>query len=345
MAAYVSRPALRFPEHEITLDDILDDIRTTHPDHERLGAVLRIVNRTGVRRRRFTRPLDEVSATEPTDVRNDRAFADLARLGEEAARAVLAAQDLPPDRVDAVITSHSTGIAIPGLDVHLINALGMAPTVRRIPMTQLGCAGGAFALAIAADHLRAHPGARILVVVAEALSTVYQHSDTSLESMIYKALFGDSAGAVVVTDTPRGGGLVIEDTWMYTLPDTIERYRAHLDTTGQHFESTRAALLSTNELLPPLLDWYGPVQPQYVVAHTGGPRILDDLEAGLGGDAKLFEPSRASLRERGNLGGTAVLDVLDRHYAMPPAADASGLLLGLGPGFTAAALSGHWSVH
>jgi predicted naringenin-chalcone synthase len=344
MSAYVSRPTLVFPPYEITIDDIVTDIRDHHPDHPRLKSILRVVGRTGVERRRFTRPLEQVTATEGIEERNDRAFADLAELGEQAARGALAALDLRPKDVDCLITSHSTGIAVPGLDVHLINSMGLRPDVRRIPVTQLGCAGGAFTLVSAADHLKAHPGHRILVVVAEALSTVYQHSDTTIESMIYKALFGDAAGAVVVTDSPLGGGMVIDEAWMYTLPHTAERYRQRLDVTGHHFESTPAALLSISELVPPMLEWYGTAPLEFVIAHTGGPRILQDLEAGLGCDAKLLQHSWHSLRERGNLGGIAVLDSYSNHFDQPPSAGSTGLLVAMGPGFTAAACRGRWSL-
>ncbi|TDU02798.1 1,3,6,8-tetrahydroxynaphthalene synthase [Streptomyces sp. 846.5] len=348
MPVHVSRPAVVFPPYEVELDEILADIRTHHADHAELRRILRVVGRTGVRSRRFTRPLDEVGRRESMEERNRRTFADVCTLGAEAARAVLDRQGLEPGQVDCVVTSHSTGIAIPGLDVHLLNTLGLRPDVRRIPMSQLGCTGGAMALVRAVDHVRAHPGSRVLLVVAEALSTVYQHSDDTIEAMIYKVLFGDSGGAVLVSDAPLGEGLAIEDTWEYALPDTTERYRLRVDETGQHFDSTSEALKSMGELVPPLLDWYrrsaGRDTPDFWVAHTGGPRILNDLEDGVGCDRKLLQHSWDSLHERGNLGGVAVLDVLDRLYATPPGPGASGVLIGLGPGFTAAACRAVWHI-
>ncbi|WP_042404615.1 type III polyketide synthase [Streptacidiphilus carbonis] len=341
----MSRPAVVLPPYEVELDEILADIRTHHADHPQLRRILRIVGRTGVRSRHFTRPLDQVGQPEPIAERNSRTFADVCELGERAARTVLAEQDVEPGRIDCVVTSHSTGFAIPGLDVHLMNALRLRPDVRHIPVTQLGCAGGALALVRAVDHVRAHPGSLVLLVVAEALSTVYQHSDDSVEAMIYKVLFGDSGGAVLVGDAPLGPGLAVQDTWEYTLPDSTERYRLRVDGLGQHFDSTTEALKSMGELVSPLLEWYrrsGRDTPDFWVAHTGGPRILNDLEEGVGCDRKLLQHSWDSLRERGNLGGVAVLDVLDRLHADPPAPDASGVLIGLGPGFTAAACRAVW---
>ena len=347
MTVYASRPAVVFPPHEITLEQIKQDISDHHPDLPRLRAVLRNVEATQVATRYFTRPLDEAVRTAPLVERNTRAFADLCELGELAARQALDANGLSPGDVDCIVTSHSTGLAIPGLDNILIRRLGLRPSVRRIPMTQLGCAGGAYVMSRAFEQVKAWPGSRVLAVCAETLSSVYQRSDTTVHSMIYRALFGDSAAATIVTDTPRpGGGFEFIDSWEYTLPDSAQRYRLRVEDDGFHFDSTREALDSTTELMAPLLDWYGKVSPgapQFVVAHPGGPRILQDLADGLEGGDHLLAHSWASLRRRGNLGGVAVLDVLDRWHADPPADGAEGFLIGLGPGFSAAACAGRWT--
>ncbi|MFC1415525.1 type III polyketide synthase [Streptacidiphilus cavernicola] len=346
MPAFLGSPAIVLPPHAVTVDEIVEDIGRAHPDHPLLTRWSRIVGRTGVQLRHFTQPLKTVATTEDIESRNNRAFDDVCAMGVEAAVGALLGSGLDPADIDAVVTSHSTGLAVPGLDVHLVNSLRLNPAVSRVPLTQLGCAGGAHALVRAADYLRAHPGRRVLVVVAETLSTVYQHSETTTESMIYKALFGDSAGAVVVTDTPVGGGPRIDDTWEYVIPDSTERYRMRLDGTGQHFESTAQALESMADLIPPLLDWYRrdpEDSPAFLIAHTGGPRILSDLQAGLDCAPELLDHSWAGLRDRGNLGGVAVLDVLARHFTDPPAAGSTGLLVGVGPGFTAAACRTTWS--
>lgn len=56
----------------------------------------------------------------------------------------------PPD-IDMIITVSCTGFMIPSLDAHLINLMGFRPDVRRMPLTELGCAAGAMALTRASD--------------------------------------------------------------------------------------------------------------------------------------------------------------------------------------------------
>jgi hypothetical protein len=138
-------------------------------------------------------------------------------------------------------------------------------------MTTLACAGGTQALIRAHDLVTAYPGATILVVAAEVVSAVYHHHDTSIEAMIYKALFGDSAGAALVTGEPLGPAFAIEDTFEYVLPASLDRYTGRLDHTGLHFDSTTQALTAVNDVLPALTTWIGDRQADFAVIHPGSP--------------------------------------------------------------------------
>lgn len=357
MHAYVTRPSIALPEHEISTDEICDNIAAAHPDLPRLNVMLRYARRTQVATRRFTRPLDDrtISGHASIGERNQAAFDDATVLGVQAARRALDEAGIDARDVDCVVTSHTTSWSVPGLDVQLIEALGMRPDVRRIPMSTLGCVGGAQALAKSTDYVAAHPGSRVLVVVAETLSTVYNHQDSSQQAMIYKALFGDSAGACLVTSAPLGPGLQIDSTWEYLHPQSQRRYSGRLDHSGLHFDSDEDALRAVNDVMPALLAHLEEQhlhldQLQFVALHPGGPRILVDAERGLGIDqepglddkAKMTRHSWSTLREDGNLGGVGVLSVLSRTHDDAPDDGARGILLGVGPGFAAAACTGTW---
>uniref|UniRef100_UPI0030E3231F type III polyketide synthase n=1 Tax=Streptomyces tubercidicus TaxID=47759 RepID=UPI0030E3231F len=348
MPAHVTRPAVKHPGNWVTTDDICDNVQTHHPEHPRLGVVLRVIRNTGVQRRAFAHSLDSDTVSGQTGLvdRNTKAWAAACALADDAAEQALENAGLQPRDVDAIITSHSTSWAVPQLDVHLINALGLRPTVRRTALTTLGCVGGATALSKAADHVAARPGSRVLVVVAEAISTIYHHADDTIEGMIYKALFGDSAGACIVTDEPLQPGLRIDDTWEYVLPGSRDNsYWGRLDETGFHFDSTREAVNGPAQVMPHLRDWLkqnDALDTDFAIIHAGGPAILNAVQKGLGLTAEQLAHSWASLADVGNLGGASVLDVLRRTHDTPPAGGDRGVMLAYGPGFATTALTGTW---
>ncbi|MEU4997986.1 PhlD [Streptomyces sp. NPDC021622] len=344
MPAYVSRPQTVFGDQKITTAEIADDIRTHHPDHPRLGAILRVVDNCGVSTRFFTRPIDSpgIAGTADVGVRAEAAFQDSLVMAERAAHAALDAAGLAAQDIDAIVTAHVTGWAVPNLDVQLCARLGLRPTVRRIALTTLACAGGVQALIRAADLVAARPGSKVLVVAAEAISTVYNHADTSIESMIYKALFGDSAAATVVTGEPVGPGIAIDDSFEYVLPESLDRYQGRIATDGFHFDSTKKAVTAADDVLPAVLDWQGPHKPDFAVIHPGGPRIIADTATALGLTAHDARHSTDTLADEGNLGGVSILRVLERTHTDPPADGARGVTVAFGPGFATAALRCHW---
>lgn len=348
MPAYICRPHTVLPAHKVTTAEIIDDIRHHHPDHERIRSLPRIIANMGVNTRYFTRPLDSPTVAGQAGIgeRSTAAFADALDMAEQAALRVLDVHQLTPADVDSIITTHSTGWSVPNMDIHLIERLGLPPHTRRIALTTMACAGGVQALIRAVDMTAARPGTTVLVVAAEVISSVYNHQDTAIEHMIYKALFGDSAAATIVTDHPLGPGLRVDspaDTYEHVLPGSLPRYAGRADATGFHFDSTREALTAADDVLPDLLDWLGPQHiVDFAAIHPGSPRIITDTARALGLDAHDARHSTDTLADEGNLGGPSVLRVLERTHDDPPAAGAEGLLVAYGPGFNTAAIRGTW---
>ncbi|MCX3061191.1 beta-ketoacyl-[acyl-carrier-protein] synthase family protein [Streptomyces beihaiensis] len=344
MPAYVSRPRTVLGAHKVTTDEIADDIRANHQGHPRLNASVRAVQGCGVRSRYFTRPLSSatVSGTDGIEERALGAFADALDLAEQAAKAALGEAGLAATDIDAVVTTHSTSWAVPNLDVLLVSRLGMRPTVRSVPQMSLACTGGAKSLIRATDLVAARPGDKVLVVAAEVLSAIYHHDDDGMEAMIYKALFGDSAGAAVVSGEPLGPGLAVEDSFEHVLPDAARDLSGRITSAGLHFDATRRGRTAFREVLPTLTDWLGARRTDFPVLHPGSAPIITETATALGLDADSAHHSLDTLTHEGNLGGVSVLRVLERTHDAPPAAGDRGTMVAYGPGFTTAALHGHW---
>ncbi|MFJ5231362.1 PhlD [Kitasatospora sp. NPDC088391] len=344
---HITRPALVPGPHVVDAARIREDILARNPDHPQRETIRKaLTNLPGTRR--YLAPYEEIVGERDTRRRKDDTFDTVRRAAAGAARAVLADTGLAPADLDCVIVSSATADKVPGLGVHLLNDLGLRPETRIRSTTQAACAGGALALVMAEEHLARHPGHIVLVLVGEFLSALYQDSARTLEDQIYKALWGDLVSATLVAARPLGPAptLRIDHTWEYTLPGTVERYRKVTDERGDHFSSTRDSLRSVTDLAPALRDWLdrntdGPLD--FGVLHPGGPAILTRLGKVLGVDEEFVRHSRDVLAEEGNLGGATLFSVLDRTHRAPPRPGARGLVFGLGPGVTAAALLTTWT--
>ncbi|MFD0416084.1 PhlD [Streptomyces sp. NPDC127108] len=344
MPVHVLRPLTVLGDHQVTTAEIAEDVQAHHPDHPRLGAFLRVIGNCGVRTRHFTRPLGSptVSGSAGIEERVNAAFEDALAMAEKAAKAAFDEAGLTALDIDAIVTTHTTSWAVPNLDINLVDRLHLRPTVRRVALTTVACPGGAQALIRAADLVAARPGSKVLVVAGEVLSGIYHQADDTIESMIYKALFGDAAAATIVTDEPLGPGLVVEDSFEYVLPHSVDRQAGRVDRAGIHFVSTKKALSAADDVLPQLKNWVGTDRPDFAVIHPGSPRIITDTAAALGLDEHDARHSTDTLAHEGNIGGVSVLRVLERTHADPPADGSRGYTIAFGPGFATAALRCRW---
>ncbi|OXM59676.1 type III polyketide synthase [Amycolatopsis vastitatis] len=345
----IARPHIILPEDRVALEDVLIETEVRYPDHPRLGAVLRAMRATDVRTRGLAIPRGTLD--DPHLLPGERArrhFEAACDLAGQAARDALDEVGISPAEVDGLVCASTTGYIMPGLDVALINQLGLAPGVIRVPATQLGCSGGSWGLARAAD-LCARPEVGNVLVVAADLFPAYVHpSDLAMDAMISRALFGDAAGACVVRDTRSEPGPSIEETWDYTVPGTSDIVGYRFQDDGFHGHNSPRLFDAVGDAVQQLLPWLGKLPGigetgvDFVVVHPGGPRIMDRLVEELGCDPALLGPSRQSLREVGNTGAVSILDVLARTYATPPPPGAHGLAIGMGPGITVTAAHLIW---
>ncbi|MFJ9952149.1 PhlD [Kitasatospora sp. NPDC091207] len=346
--AYVGRPALVAGPHVVRAERIRDDILARNPGYSpRQAETVRMALSNLPGTRRYFQPYEVVTSPDRTAAeRKTTTMTDLLDAAERAATEAMANAGVNAEDVDCVVVSSATGDAMPGLDILLQQRLGLRPDIRRRPMTQLACAGGAHVLIAAQEHLAANPGGVVLVVAGESLSSLYQDTQTSIEDQIYKGLWGDMVGAAVVTGDRRTPGLRLDHSFEYTIPQTVDRYRKLTDERGDHFASTRSSLRSVTDLGPALLAWldrHDGRELDFGVLHPGGPAILDRLGTLLGVDDAFLRHSRAVLAEEGNLGGATVFSVLARTHRTPPAAGARGLVFGLGPGVALSALLATWT--
>lgn len=266
------------------------------------------------------------------------------QLSVEAARLCLDGARVQPEQIDLVITSSCTGMLLPSLSLLIARELGFRSNVRRMPITEAGCSGGAYALARAADYVRAFPEARVLVIAVELPSLTMQKHDQSNSNVIACALFGDGAAAVLVEGSfvepsAENAGVEILDTHTEVFPDSLEDLGFDLREGGLHIVLSRLVPEIVAKNAPRVIDQFlgnsglSTKDLSFFVLHPGGRKVLDALAQSLNLDRESTAISRDVLRTYGNQSSASVLFVLEQTLARSSRAG-YGLLAAFGPGIT-----------
>jgi alkylresorcinol/alkylpyrone synthase len=339
--------ATAVPPHSATQEEVKDRLRALLPlDARHMAAALALFDHTGVERRRSVYPIDDFGRRRSMGQISEEYRRHALALGRQVAAHALDAASTRPDEIDLFITVSVTGIMIPSLDAYLVDELGFRRDVRRLPLTELGCAGGAAALCRAHDFLRGFPAARVLVVAVELPSLSLQRDDLSPANLVATALFGDGAAAAVLAGghvEPRGpgAGLRVLDTLAHIFPRA--QYALGFDLRDDGFHSVLSkdipSLIKTEiaSLVRALAARRGLGREalSFFVLHPGGRRILGVCEEEL---RLVRDDTRLSwdvLRDFGNQSSASVLFVLDRCLReRPPAPGTHGILAAFGPGLS-----------
>lgn len=128
------------------------------------------------------------------------------KLSVEACSKAIASWGGPLSDITHIVAVTCTNSANPGFDLHVVNQLGLSPSIERVLLHGVGCSGGLAALRTASNiaHGASYRGkpARILVLACE-ISTMMVRSELESivklqETRIGLALFSDCASAVVL---------------------------------------------------------------------------------------------------------------------------------------------------
>jgi alkylresorcinol/alkylpyrone synthase len=324
------------PEHAIDQEATREIVLAMAPEfRSHQGLFLN----TGIKTRYSCVPLDWHLRTRGWAARN-AVFREAATgLLERVARDCANRAGIDLGEIEAIATVSTTGLAVPSLDATLSNRLGLRPSVERLPIFGLGCAGGVSGLARSARMAQSLPNGIVLLLVVELCTINCRSTDHSIKNFIATALFGDGAAGLILrrvsgsrtcprvlavgehmwSETEDMMGWSIEDDGFgVVLSPDIPRCARHQLRPALHSFLARHGLA--------LQDLHG------IVMHPGGRKVLESVEAALELPRQAFEHAWQVLANYGNMSSPTALFVLERTVA----AGRSGrhLLAAFGPGFT-----------
>ncbi|MDB5234741.1 MAG: type polyketide synthase [Hymenobacter sp.] len=247
-----------------------------------------------------------------------------------------------------LVTVSCTGMYAPGLDIELVQALGLRPDVRRTCVNFMGCYAAVNAVTLADAFCRADANARVLIVSVELCTLHFQKSPEE-DHLVSNALFGDGAAACLVQAEPLPNGapgLVLQAFHCGLEPDGHDDMAWHINDFG--FEMTLSSYVpkliqrGIRHLADGLLESL-PVQLadiRHFAIHPGGRKILETIETELGLTRDDNRHAYRVLRDHGNMSSATVLFVLRDVLAHATPADhgAPVLSFAFGPGLTMEAM-------
>jgi alkylresorcinol/alkylpyrone synthase len=330
------------PPHRVGGDEVLRLITEVWPRMERRVSLF--TGELAATQRYLVRPVAEALVPLSPGEQAVR-YADEAKpLAIAAAERALADAGASIEEIGLIVVASCTGFVLPGIDVQLINHLGLRRDIARMPFMHFGCAGGAASLSRASDWVRSHPGELALVVAVELPTLTFRPADTSADNLLSVLVFGDGAGAAVLRGEAMAGRIGIGRTVSRVVAASTDALGFERADDGFRVVVSRQLprLLETN--LPALVEEFigSAAALDAIAVHPGGQAIVDSVVRCLGCSEEQVAATRSVLRHTGNTSSAAILFVLQELGSHLPAPNGRGLAAAFGPGLTVELLELLW---
>jgi alkylresorcinol/alkylpyrone synthase len=265
--------------------------------------------------------LAEVFAIDPDTL--DRRFATHApALAADAGARALADAGLNAADVDAVVVSTCTGYLCPGLSSYMVERLGLRAAVRTFDLVGQGCAAALPNWQLGAALVDGGQAEHVLAVCVE-VSSAAMYLDDDPGVLISACLFGDGAGAAVLSREPSAAHRRIEWKSSFSRTEPAERQALRFETRRGMLRNVltrpvpRLAADAAAGVLDEALACEGLARADVRawIMHAGGRDVLAALTETMGLGAADLRYSAAMLRSFGNMSSAFVYFVLDAALA------------------------------
>lgn len=321
-----------------------------------IDRLLHVFDNGEIESRAFVKPLAWYQKRHRFSEKNDLYIESAFRYGCEAIQACLnnaafLSKPIGYDEIEAIFYISTTGFATPSMEARIMNILPFSPHTKRIPIWGLGCAGGAAGIARAYEYCLAFPKAKVLVIAAEFCSLTFQPDDHSKSNFIGTSLFADGVACVCVAGdevADEAGRPRIIAAQSALMPDSE-------DVMGWDVRDEGLYVIFSKDIPSLIRTWLRPRVQSFLqqhglafddishfIAHPGGKKVIEAYEAAFGIDKEKTNISFQVLKEFGNMSSATVYVVLERFMKQAIPAGDYGLMVALGPGFSAEMILLRW---
>lgn len=217
------------------------------------------------------------------------------------------------EEITHLITVSCTGLYAPGLDIDIVNALGLNPRTERTCINFMGCYAAITGLKTANQICKADPKAKVLLVCVE-LCTIHFQKEHNEDNLIANALFGDGAAAVLIgaESNIQRKTISIKDFKSAIFPQGHDEMAWDIGNNGFEMKLTTYVPDLIEHGLKALIDSLEIPSPHFFAIHPGGKRILDVASNALQIEKKEISAGFDVLKHFGNMSSPTILFVLKR---------------------------------
>ncbi|MEM6700730.1 MAG: type III polyketide synthase [Bacteroidota bacterium] len=234
---------------------------------------------------------------------------------------IAAIKDTFPDhynysQITHLVTVSCTGMYAPGIDIEIIQALGLPTSTQRTAINFMGCYAAFNAIKTANQIVRSNPDALVLIVAVELCSLHFQKKKDT-DTLLANTLFGDGAGALLISGKQgRGFNLRLDHFYCdlaiqgkQEMAWSINDFGFEMKLTAMVPEFIRFGIKElTDRLLAKLNLSVSDVD--YFAIHPGGKKILRVIEEELEIERSANRFAHEVLRNHGNMSSPTIIFVL-----------------------------------
>jgi len=265
--------------------------------------------------------LDEVFQIDP-DTLHRRFLTHAPVLATDAAVKALDDAALAANCIDAVIVSTCTGYLCPGLSSYVVESLGLRRDVLCFDLVGQGCAAALPNWRLAKALLAERETGHVLTICVE-VSSAAMYLDNDPGVLISACLFGDGAGAAVMSSEPQPDRRAVEFTIARSLVNPDQRNALRFESRGGLLRNVltrpvpQLAADHARKVLDAALEEARIAQSDISawILHAGGRDVLKALRGRLDLTRTQLDRSAAILREYGNMSSAFVYFVLQAALA------------------------------
>ncbi|MDB5277582.1 MAG: type polyketide synthase [Ferruginibacter sp.] len=240
-----------------------------------------------------------------------------AKLSVETIRDCIA-DKIEPAEITHLITVSCTGMSAPGMDLDIMETLGLSPNIFRTSVNFMGCYAAIHALKIADALCNGDEKANIIIVCTE-LCTLHFQKENSIDNITSTLLFADGCAAVLMQhNAASAGGMTLKNffsdvafkgkkdmSWQLSSRGFLMTLTGYVpDLVKEDFDSLlNKALLNAGMDKESISHW---------CIHPGGKKILEAIQQSTGLKEEQLQFSYDVLREYGNMSSPTVLFVLEK---------------------------------